>query len=88
MLKTILSFRFEAALYPHQDGLAQAIPSSVTDPLPTIDIFLACRPVFGIVIALLVQLQMGSARQRPRTLPATSTFPLFRGDFRARSDSD
>jgi hypothetical protein len=40
-------------------------------------ILLACRPVFGIVVALLVKFQMGSARQRPRTLPAASTFPLF-----------
>jgi len=40
-------------------------------------IFLACCSVFGIVVALLVHFQMGSARQRPRTLPATSTFPLF-----------
>jgi hypothetical protein len=80
------SFGFEAALYPHDSGIAQAIRSSVTDPLPSLHIFLACRPVFGIVVALLVHFQMGSARQRPRTLPATSTFPLFRGDIRARSD--
>jgi hypothetical protein len=63
------------------------VKSSVTDPLPKIDIFLASRPVFGIVVALLVHFQRGSARQRPRTLLATSTFPRLRGDLRARSDS-
>ena len=63
-------------------------PALLTDPLPAPDISLACAAVFGIVVALLVHFQMGSARQRPRTLPATSTFPLFRGDFRARSDSN
>ena len=53
-----------------------------------LDIFLACHPVFGIVIQLLVHYPMGSARQRPRTRPAASTFPLLQGDLRARSDSN
>ena len=50
---------------------------SVTDALLRWIIFLACGAVFGIVVALLEHYQMGSARQRPRTLPAASTFPLF-----------
>jgi hypothetical protein len=53
-----------------------------------LDIFLACCPVFGIVIELLVYFQVGSARQRPRTRPAASTFPLLQGDLRARSYSN
>jgi hypothetical protein len=62
--------------------------SSVTVAVLAPDIPLASRPVFDIVIQLLVTFQKGSARQRPRTLAATGTFPLLRGDLRARSDSN
>jgi hypothetical protein len=57
-------------------------------PTTAPDISLACGCVFGIVVQLLVHFQMGSARQRPRTQPATSTFPLLRGDLRARFNSN
>ncbi len=54
-----------------------ALQRSVTDALRTHHMLLASGLAFGIVVALLVDLQMGFARQRPRPLPAASTFPYY-----------
>jgi hypothetical protein len=52
----------------HRNNVSTPTPrcSVTTAPIP-LDIFLACRRDFGIVILLSVDIQMGSARQRPRT---------------------
>jgi hypothetical protein len=58
---------FDCGIGHRNHESASPFPGSVTTALLPLHIFLACRRGFGIVILLSVDIQMGTARQRPRT---------------------